>query len=148
MTKFPAIASLLALTVASAPADAADVRGAAFGNSREGAASAPFLFTGATLRLGFDGHTSRTPELALRMSDARASAGNAMQIGEGIALSSSIGSKPRLSIAGQDSRVLTRRMEMSGGTTALVIGGVVVAALVVAVASANFDAAAAAFENN
>jgi hypothetical protein len=136
MTKFASFASLLALAVTSVPAGAADVRGAAFGGGPNRLVSQPFMFGGGTLRLGFGGHKANRPELALRFTGGTQDADMHMRIGEGLAFSAVPGSKPRLTLQGQDSSLIMKRLGMSGGTkAALVVGGIALVGGIVLVAT-------------
>jgi hypothetical protein len=148
MKRFYSFASLLAVGGLAMPATAAP-RTAVFETSADRSSAQPFLFTGATLRLSLDGKASRKPELAIRFAGGTASSGMMPRIGEGIAFSAVAGSKPHMTFAGQDTKVMAKRLNMSGGAkTALIIGGVVLVAAVAAVALSDWgDAPAAAFDD-
>ena len=149
MTNFYRFTSALALAALAVPA-ASQPRSMGFETSGDISSSRPFMFTGATLRLSLDGRGERKPEVALRFAGGTQTAGLAPRIGDGIAFSMVPGAKPRMSIAGQDSVQLTRRLNMSSGAKAgLIIGGIVVVGALVAVAAGGIgDAPAAAFEDN
>jgi hypothetical protein len=144
------IASLLAYSIAAAPANAADVRAAAFGTGTGGVVAQPFLFGGATLRLGFDGRTAERPQFAMRLAGAARGPDLHLRIGEGLALSADGKAKPRITLDGQDGRLIGKRLGMSdGATAAVVIGGLVLVGGIVALAAGGIgDSAAAAFEDD
>ncbi len=132
-------AALLALPQAAL----ADVRSAAFANGADPMQPRGQMFVGATLRLGF-GATSAPPQAALRMAGAVARTGEALRVGDGIALSLTRGrARPVFTLGNVEGRILAERAHMSGTTKALVIGGVVLAVGVIAVAiaakNAEFD---------
>ncbi|HEX2802777.1 MAG TPA: hypothetical protein VHN55_02150 [Sphingomicrobium sp.] len=111
---------------------------AAFQTSADRSMSQPFMFTGATVRLSLDGRKATRPQLAMRFAGGTASAGVAPRIGEGIAFSTVAGAKPRLTIAGQDAKILGKTSNMSdGGKAALIVGGVLLAVGALVVVSAN-----------
>ena len=145
MNNFNRFASLLALAALASPV-AAQPRTAALETSAGPAAEQTFMFTGATVRLSLDRRGDRRPELAMRFAGGIGGAGLMPRIGEGFAFSARPGAKPSLSLAGQDSRVLGKRLHMSDGAkAALVVGGVVLLAAVVAVAASGAGDAPAAF---
>ena len=149
MTRFYRFASAVALASLAVPV-AAQPRSAAFETSADPSSSRPFMFTGATFRLSLDGRGQRRPEFAMRVAGGVQGRDFLPRIGEGIAFSAVPGVKPQMKLAGQDAKVLTRRLNMSdGATAALVVGGIVVVGLAVALAAGGTgDAAAAAFEDN
>ncbi|QNM82298.1 hypothetical protein H8M03_09765 [Sphingomonas sabuli] len=148
MKTFSYFASLVAAASLAAPA-AAQPRMAGFDGTADSSRTQSFLFSGATMHLSLGGKTAARPEFALRVAGATRTAGTAPRIGDGVAFSAVPGATPRMTLAGQDSKALDKRLRMSGGTTALVVGGVVVAALlVVAVAGGAGDAAAAAWDED
>ena len=149
MTNFYLFASALALAGLAVPV-AAQPRSAAVETSADPSVSRPFMFTGATVRVPLGAESRHKPELAMRIAGGVSGSGFAPRIGEGFAFSAVPGAKPQITLAGQDTKMLARRMNMSGGAkTTLIIGGVVVIAAVAAVALSDWgDAPAAAFEDN
>ena len=143
--KFGKIASALALVSLGAPV-AAHPHDLAFasGAGPQGAAR-PLMFGGATFRMALDGRGGRKPELALRFTGGTQSLGAAPRLGEGFALTAGHGGKARLSIAGQDSAAIGKRLNMSGGQTALLVGGIVIVGGLVLLATSGMGDAASAY---
>lgn len=136
MTFIKTIATFAAIAGLATPAFA-DVRTAAYAGGVERAPIQTSLFAGATLRIGLK-HKAGEPRhrASLGLSGmARHPGASGFQIGQGLELSLSGGSKPSLRLGGSDAADLIRTANMSsGGKTALIAGGVVavlgVAALV------------------
>ena len=143
------IASALALVSLAAPV-AAHPHDVAFASSAGPQdAARPLMFGGATFRMALDGRGTAKPELALRFSGGTQSTAGLPRLGEGFALTGGKGGKARLSIAGQDSAAIGKRLNMSGGQTALVVGGIILVGGIVLVASSGIgDSAAAAFDED
>ena len=125
----------------------ANPRDAAFATSADQAERHAALFSGATLRVSLDGRNSK-PELALRLAGSSYQRDGASKIGDGLAIGTATDGGARVTIAGQDSEAIGRRLGMSDGAKVALIGGaVVVVGLIVLVASTGTgDAPAAAFE--
>jgi hypothetical protein len=149
MTKTAAIASFLALATMSAPVSASP-RDAAFATSGDRAETRTMMFGGATLRIGLDGRHGTGPALAMRLTGGVQDRGGAIRLGDGLAFGTSDEGKLRMSISGQDSRLIGRRLGMSGGAkAALIVGGIVLVGGVVLLATQGIgDAAAAGFEDD
>ncbi|HEX6603855.1 MAG TPA: hypothetical protein VF027_03105 [Sphingomicrobium sp.] len=149
MTKIGSIASLLALAIISAPA-AASPRDAAFATSGDQPVSRTMMFGGATFRMNLDGKKTSRPEFAMRLTGAVQDRGSAIRFGDGLAFGTAAGGKMRMTLAGQDSRVLGKRLGMSGGATAaLIVGGIVLVGGAVLLATQGMgDAASAGFDDD
>lgn len=147
MTKFYRFASAFALAGLAVPVSA-QPRSAAFETSADPSASNPFMFSGATIRLALDGRGQRRPEFAMRLAGGVQDAGFLPRIGEGIAFSAVPGGSPHLTLAGQDSRVLAKRLKMSdGATAAAVVGGVLLVGGIILVATQAGKGANAVFDD-
>ena len=143
-------ATMFATLSTGVEAAAASTRDAAFASSGESVRAQPFLFTGATLRMNLEGRSQSKPEVALRFAGGRRSEASELKIGEGLALAASSKGKAKLSIAGQNSKIIGDRLGMSDAAKIALIGGaVVVVGLIVLVASSGIgDAASAGFEED
>ena len=123
-------ATMLATLSTSVSAAAAGVRDAAFATSADSTRNQPSMFSGATVRLNLDGRSETKPQIALRVAGAsRSEAG--LKIGEGLALAASGEGKAKLTIAGQDSKIVGQRLGVGGKSTLWIVGGLVVVAVVV-----------------
>lgn len=142
-------ATMLATLSTSVSAAAAGVRDAAFATSADSTGNQPSLFSGATVRLNLDGRSETKPQIALRVAGAsRSEAG--LKIGEGLALAASAEGKAKLTIAGQDSKIVGQRLALSDGAKIALIGGavVLVGVIVLAASSGAGDAPAAFFDED
>jgi hypothetical protein len=144
--KFGKIASALALVSLGTPVAAHQRQDAFASSAGPQDAARPLMFGGATFRLSLDGRGGGKPELALRFTGGTQSRGAGPRLGEGFALTSAPDGKARLRIAGEDSAVIGKRLNISGTQTALVAGGVLlIGGLVLLAASAGAGDAANAY---
>lgn len=137
MTNFCRFTSVLTLASLAMPI-AAQPSSAVFPTSADPSMSRPFMFSGATVRLSLDGRGEHRPEFAMRFSGGRTSPGLMPNIGDGVAFSAVPGANPRLTLAGQDTKQIGKRLNLSSGATiAVVAGGVLVVGLAVLMASSD-----------
>lgn len=127
------IAVLAMSSLAATPA-LGSVRDAAFSSSADRPAAQTSVFAGATYRVGLD---RRAAEARGRASLKVAGMSNApgspdFRFGNGLEITAGRTGKPAVHLAGQDIGQLNRKAQLSGTTTALIVGGVLIAAAVTA----------------
>lgn len=135
MFKIVQLVALTSFVLAPLPALAAGPLDLVSQPATNGGLQRHFLFTGATVRVPLQRSGKDRAELAFRFAGASRTGTNTPLIGDGFAVSLTPGRSARLTIAGQDSRIVGKKLGLGTGAALGIAGGVVLIGLAVAVAA-------------
>lgn len=134
------LVAILATSSLMASPAAAGVRAAAYASSADSHSAQTSMFAGATYRVGFDHRDSRPRgRAAINIAGMSRTPTAGFKIGQGLELSGGRTGKPALFLAGQDVGEFKGKAQLSGTTTALIVGGVILVGVVAAVLISDYQ---------